>query len=103
LPAGASILGIFNWSSHRAAPSLLAGEGLEKCGWRSVMDNVPNGVSAMGQNNDATEHGDLQGQQGGKLKISDAERKRQSTRRKPEALGASETLRRQPYPPPARD
>jgi hypothetical protein len=32
----------------------------------------------MGQNNDSTEHGDLQGQQVGQVKISDAERNRQS-------------------------
>jgi hypothetical protein len=32
----------------------------------------------MGQNNDPTEHGDLQGQQGAQPKLSPEERKRQS-------------------------
>jgi hypothetical protein len=32
----------------------------------------------MGQNNDSIEHGDMQGQQGGQVKSSDAERKHQS-------------------------
>jgi len=32
----------------------------------------------MGQNNDTTEHGDLQGNQGGQVKLPPGERKRQS-------------------------
>jgi hypothetical protein len=36
----------------------------------------------MGQNNDPTEHGDSEGHQGGQVKISEAERKRQSGYRK---------------------
>jgi hypothetical protein len=38
----------------------------------------------MGQNNDATEQGDPQGQQGGQVKISPEERKRQSGYPNPE-------------------
>jgi hypothetical protein len=36
------------------------------------------GEHRMGQNNDPTEHGDLQGQQGAQPKLSPEERKRQS-------------------------
>ena len=46
----------------------------------------------MGQNNDPTEHGDLQGQQGAPPKLSPEERKRQSgypIRRSTEYLSGS--------------
>jgi hypothetical protein len=52
----------------------------------------------MGQNNDPTEHGDLQGQQGAPPKLSPEERKRQSgypVRRNIEYL-SEPALRREP-------
>jgi hypothetical protein len=52
--------------------------------------------NAMGQNNDTTEHGEPQGQQGSPPKISPEERKRQSGYPVPEAPqqeGFNEILR----------